>query len=814
MTAPVFRLDLRQVVPGGAGAAEAVAGARRQDARRLLVLDTAAALSDHQRLYEELLASGTPTLCVAVGTPDGPPVGTAAGPVLRRPLPLRPPAAGVLWAPHTACGGELPPDAAVHHLTELLAEPAVFDAVLGELAHIPGGVAVPALRVLERSLSEAARARAWRQALERLAGQPAGTAVPAGSDMGEELPHALAALVGDGVPEHLGGHAWLVPGGEVDARRRACGSALDDARDALEDVRRPHTALRPAALRDADLPGRLSLVADALDACRTTAAHALRDGDDGDFGPEQRARLHRRGIVLPDLPDAPEASREPVGPALRAHTVSLLGRGLSLRAAAGRLTVLARRSHPAGSAARLGRLDRICPTEFLTRLRSPAPFTVGSGRSVNAAQSAAVACAAGLWPGAGWLLGPAAGLACAGLAALLLSRRPNRSRDGRLDGGVVDHGGRLPGGLAGGLVGALAGQLLGLPGWLGLAALLVAVVALVLLGRRWWTTAVDAWWDAMDVPRATAAAHGILGLLAEAAVRDWLLAAARAHCGNVAHAASAVLLGLAAEADRHAARQPRAPDPGAGEDASREEAAGDQDGWDDWDDWDATPGGPDSPGAAPAPAREPDPGPGRDAKLAGPVAPPWLRRETGDGGPVLVETLVGDLTAGVTRLLTELWGGVEAAPAGVDDAPAVRDMTRLLDAESRLLAENPAVLPAFPRAGGPRPDVADLLGLTTEAGDDRFERLDRRADVPDRPLCAVDHRWMLSGDPGAARRVRLVPPVRHGGDRDPSAGDWEAAPDRDPTWTTTGRFTGVVRLVPLRDGVVGTALTSPGGATP
>jgi hypothetical protein len=792
VTVTVLRLDLRPGGPGGSDAAEAVAWARRQDARRFLVVDTAAALPGHQRLYEDLLAYGIPTLCVAVGAPDQPLADTAAKPWIHRPLPLRPPRAGVLWTPHTACDSELPPDTALRPLTDLLAEPTVFDAVLGALADVADGVAVPALDVLEQGLSDGARTRAWRQALKTLAGQPAPAEIPGGPDASEELPTELAPLVGDVVPSSLSGHAWLVPGGEIDDRRRACVSVLNDARDALADVRRPVAPLRPAPIRRADLPGRLAAVADALDAYHATAAHALRDGDDGGFGADQRVRLHRHGIAFPDTPDAREASREPVGPALRAHTVSLLESGRSLRAAAARLASLARRAYPTGSAARLSRLDKICPPELRTRLRSPAPFAVGSSRGANAAQSAAVAFAAGLWPGTGWVLGPASGLACAGLAALMLSRRPNRSADGRLDGGVTDRGGRLPGGLAGGLAGALAGQPLGLPGWAGFAALLVAVAALSLLGRRWWTAAVDAWWHAMDWGRAAASVAGILELLTETAVHDWLLAEARAHCGDVAHAASLVLRNLAAEADRHAASGTE----GAGD--ARHDGAGDD--WDDWDDpTDAT--------AVPTPGPAPDAAPEPPAP---PANPPWLRRETGEGGPALVETLVRDLSAGVAQLLAERWGSVEAAPGDAHDIPAGRDMTLLLDEESRRLADNPVALPSFARPGYPRPDVATLLGLTTGALDDR---LAARADTPGRPLCTREHRWMLSSDPDAARRVRFAPrAARRGGDRDLAARGWEAVAGQDVVWTETGRFTGVARLVPLRHGVVGTALNAPGGA--
>lgn len=820
----VLCLDLRG---DPAAARDAVETAREQDAaRRFLVLDHMADLTGHQHLYETLLSyASVPTLCLAVGSPAG----SAAARSLVRPLVLRPPGAGVLWVPDPGCGSGLPGDAALGPLTDLLAEPTVFDEALRALAEVPHGVAVPALNVLEQVLSDSARTRAWRQALESLAGKE--TPAFLGPGGAEEVPTELAPLVSKGVPERLGGsgwrlsgHGWAYPGGEIDERRRACEVALADAQDAYRDVRQPVAFLRPAERR-ADLSGRLEHLADALSAYHATAAGALTDGDGVGLAPEQRAALHQRGITLPDLP---EASRERVGPALRSHTETLLRRRLSLRTVAARLTALANVSAPAGSAARLAQLDEVCPADYRTALGSPAPFTVGTSARANAAQTGAVACAAGLWAGTGWVTGPLAGLAAAGLAALMLRRRPNRSADGQLDGGQAPGGGWLAGGLAGGLGGALAGHLLSLDTWAGIIALLLAVVTLLVLVRQWWTAAVDAWWREMDVDRAALVTESVDGLLEEAVVHDWLLADARAHCADEARAVAGALHVLAAEAESHAAppTSQSPPRPDRGEDGAWDEPwdsaerggeSGGQSGdgpggeWEpwDWDDWDdgsqqhteggrragaepaAEPGAEAATGAT-AQATAAADAPGREQRRAD---PPWLRRETGDGGPALVDTLLSDLAAGVRHLLTPFWGTLERDPNAAAALPVTEHMARLLAAESDRLAKDPAAVPPFATPGEARPGSLLLLGLGPEG---IAAVLGHGADATARLLCTAAHARTLSRDPSAARRVRFAPAAaRRGADPDLAVGG-------DVVWTGTSRFAGTLRLVPLRNGIVRT----------
>ncbi|MCP9943876.1 hypothetical protein LUX12_02185 [Streptomyces somaliensis] len=509
----------------------------------------------------------------------------------------------------------------------------MFDAVLHGLAGVVHGVAVPSVRVVEHDLGDEARTRAWRQALGALAGQEV-----TGGGPGDFVPSELAVLLDDSLPDAVAGHRWLEPSGRAAAHRRACD-------DALAEVRRGHRLARgPAGLfgrasRRADLPGRLADLGHAVEKYRDTVAGAFTDADGVRLTPEQRARLLARGI---DLPDLPAASRTRVVPALRVLTEHLLEQPLPLRSAAARLAALSDRSAPAGSAARLARLDELCDPAYLRHLAGPPPFRAGDTTAGAALRALVPAFAAGLWPGPGWLLGPAAGVVAAALGALMWRHRPNRSPDGRHDGGGTTRvAARLLGGFAGGTTGAVAGSLLGLPVWAGALAVAVALVGAVLLAARDWTRSVDAWWRDTGAEYAERVLSDVDRLLAETAVHDWLLADARHHCADGARAASLLLRALAATADAYgegdgpAVPAPRGTRPGP---AARQAPPAGPDGgteqweWDTWGDssaddgwYDAAP--PARPGPAPA-----DGGPYADAPH-GTAAPTAPRRTPGTRRP-------------------------------------------------------------------------------------------------------------------------------------------------------------------------------------
>ncbi|WP_329114753.1 hypothetical protein [Streptomyces sp. NBC_01353] len=785
-------LDLRAGVHDPDGAVRAALDAPQpRGERRFLVLDDADRLVAHQLLHERLSSYGPArVVCLAVGAP-----GQRS---LSRSLTLRPPGAGVLWLLDDS------DDAALRPLVDVLATPEVFDAVLRALADVVRGVAVPSARVLEHDLTDEARARSWRQAVEGLAGPDVPALAPT-----EAVPAELAVLLDESVPRSLSGHDWIPAQGRAGILLRTCEEALDDAVEGYTWVRGP-AGLLSGSGRTLDLPADIERVAGALARLRTAVADAFAAAGGTRLTAEHRGQLRDRGIELPEMPR--EISRAGIVPALRDHTHDLIGRGLPLRSVAARLAALSARTAPAGSAARLARLDEICGREERNRLAAQHPFTAGGSRTVALAVTAVLAFVAGLWPVAGWALGPAVGVLSAALAHLMLRRRPNRSPDGRLDGGgSTGAAPRLLGGLVGGAGGAGLGQALGLPLWAGAVALTVAVAAVVALALRDWTRAVDDWWARVDPESAGRVVRQIHTLVVTTAVHDWLFAEVRHHCSDGASAVARLLRGLAATADAYeyesgdaygvegnGVKEERADAPVTGATAAWSwqdwaDSAGD-DAWSDVPD--EPPPGPGHtafPGPAPTPAAAPPPPP----RAAG-AAPPWLERRYGDGGPALVDTLVADLVDGTVRILDSCWAGIERDPGNAGRLPLDDRLTELLH-ETRVRLERDVA--ASPPPGsvdrGERPDAARLTGVAPDA----VARLLAADDDPDRtvPLCGPEHLRLLSHDPSASRQVRFVPEAMRRG----ATGDdiWRGTVE-DVVWTRGGRHAGILRLVPLRGDVV------------
>ncbi|MFG3037323.1 hypothetical protein ACGFYZ_10505 [Streptomyces sp. NPDC048330] len=848
-------LDLRTAGPGaragahggGAGVDDAVRAAldapQPGGERRFLVVDEADRLVGHQLLYERLSSYGPAHIvCLAVG---------ARGErTLRRSLTLRPPAAGVLWVFDSTEDG-VPGDAVLRPLVDVLSTPEVFDAVLRALGEVVHGVAVPAVRVLEHDLTDEARARAWRQAVEGLAGPE----VPAVGVVADQVPGALALLLDEGVPRSLSGHPWLPARGRAGARLAACEEALGVAVEGYERVRGA-AGLLTGAGASVDLPGDIERVAEELAGFRTAVADAFGAAGGTRLTAEHRGLLRDRGVELPEMPR--EISRTGIVPALRDHTHDLIGKGLPLRSVAARLAALSARTAPVGSAARLARLDAICGPERLLRLGHRHPFTAGGGRPAAFAVTGLLALLAGLWPVIGWALGPAVGVLAAGLAHLMLRRRPNRSPDGRIDGGgATGAAPRLLGGVLGGLAGAVLGGFLDPPVWGAAVASAVSVTAVVLLALRDWSRAVDDWWARADPEEAGRILRDVHALVVTTAVHDWLFAEVRHHCSAGAGAVARLLRALAETADAHGqpyapakdagsprSAPPPAPDPGTASWSWEDWGDGDED--DSWSDLDAEPpvgtpagtphpprpdGGPDDPFGAfdrrgpgdPAGPHDPlrRPG-GPEAPRGSGPAPGWLERRYGDGGPALVDTLVGDLVAGTVLILDACWAGIERDPGAGASAVHERRLGELL-AETRLRLERDVAASPPPAHDGlrdratltglaaftdrsDRPDAARLTGVAPDA----VARLLLSEDDPGRTvaLCGPEHLRLLSHDPLAARQVRFVPEAMRRG----AAGDdiWRGTAE-DVVWTGAGRHAGILRLVPLRADVVNTVRAEEAG---
>ncbi|QNP69127.1 hypothetical protein IAG44_06510 [Streptomyces roseirectus] len=153
--------------------------------------------------------------------------------------------------------------------------------------------------------------------------------------------------------------------------------------------------------------------------------------------------------------------------------------------------------------------------------------------------------------------------------------------------------------------------------------------------------------------------------------------------------------------------------------------------------------------------------------------PRWLGREAGEGGPELVDTLRDDLDAAVRTALRWTPGRGRA------------DVRALFDAARRHLNRHGIVAPSPHRPGSPRPATEALLGIPAHDLDD-----DGAVPVE---LVTPEQSALLSKDPGHTARISFAPHTA----RRPA---WAA----DQPVLFPGRYSGTLRLLPLRRGVVHT----------
>jgi hypothetical protein len=217
-------------------------------------------------------------------------------------------------------------------------------------------------------------------------------------------------------------------------------------------------------------------------------------------------------------------------------------------------------------------------------------------------------------------------------------------------------------------------------------------------------------------------------------------------------------------------------------------------------------------GDASGPRRAETPAASRPGEPPRPLELRWLTRESGDAGQVLVDTLARDLADGVIGILDGCWGVLENDPDAVSRYNVAGLVAGLLDEERACLDRDGAAAPpsyARPREDGTRPGTAQLLGIAT----DRVTRVLAEGEArPPQPLCSPGRKRMLSRDPGAARLVRFAPESARRGAAHPAGDGWDSSGD-DVVWTLTGRFAGVLRLVPLSGGSVRTVRSYGGPET-
>ncbi|MEU8519398.1 hypothetical protein [Streptomyces sp. NBC_01216] len=803
------------------------AGLPEPDHPLFLVVDTPAGLTDHQRQYELLAAyralGEVRLLVLLVGSAPGTYAGAdeafRADRRLVRPAVLRSSGTALLWAgdlrsARTALEQPAPDEPqALAVLVDLLSVPDVFLRVLDEVRTLPDAVAAPGVRLLEQDLPPEVRDHAWRDALTRFAGEDGSPRpdAPSAAWSATDLPEPLRGLVAG---RGAGDQPHREPGGAAESAYRACAEALDEAEDALADLRS-----LPGLLSSR---GRETLEADleradrALGEYRELVATALHSGGSG-ASAEAAERLTALGLRVPSA----EGVGERIGEGLREFAGRLLGQGLALRAVAQRFTALAGRVEPVPGSALLPRLAGHSADAVARRAAEP-------GGPVSPATTGVTAVAAlagllgGLWQGPSAALALAVPLVVLGAALLGAARLRDGARPGH----------RPVGPRIAAFFGAAAGVGLayatGPALWLSAVGLTAGLVLAVEAARRRWRTAADFWAAHRGTAVVRGALDGLDALLAEA-VREHWAAEERLYCADAARSVAGMLRATAAAADGEAVAAPErrtagqaTPGGPAAEDdwlcsASALETAAfamPGDGGAD-DDWASAYAWEDGPAREPVEGRssaagsdswegtgtwQDSQGPWRDRTAA---VPRWLERESGDGGPELVTTLAGDLTDAALAAMAPYWGAVERGQAGASAGRRTEERVRELLATARRHLRVNGVLapPPFAARHRTRSASAKLLGT------DPYRVAELVGAEPDRQtvvqLSSPEQSTLLSRDPAAAVWIRFAPDAVRG----EVETAWRASGTawaEETLWTASGRYAGLIRLTPLRMGVVDT----------
>ncbi|MGI5376573.1 hypothetical protein ACQEV2_20460 [Streptomyces sp. CA-251387] len=816
------------------------AGLPEPDDPLFLVVDTPAGLADHQPQYELLTgyrAVGEVRLLVLlVGSAPGAFAGAEGGfqpdRRLLRPSVLRATGTALLWAgdlrsARTALEQPEPDDPdALAVLVDVLSVPDVYLAVLDGIQSLPEAVAAPGVRLLEQDLPPEVRDRAWRDALTRFAGEDTELApdVLLTASSGADLPEPLRGLVAGRGGRDLGHRE---PGGVADDAYRACADALEYAEEALAGLRSLPGLLR-ASRREA-FETDVDQARQALDNYRDLVATALRSG--GGTAPsaaESATRLAALGLRVPSA----EGMGERIGEGLREFAHKLLGQGLALRSVAQRFTGLAGRVEPLPGSALLPKLAPHSAEAVARQTAGTADATVPGLPVAGPLAAAGAGLLGALWWGPFLPLAVVVPLLFVGMAVLGSARLKGAGRPGRW--GVAP----TVAAVGSALVGAAAAYATEPPGWLSTIGLLAALGVTEETVRRLWRAAAAAWAPGHATAVLRHALEGLDALLAEAVREHWAVEE-RLYCADAARSVAGMLRATAAAAEAEAVPEPMGVPP---LERSREwgrlvtggvsapfgapgAGTSDEDRWldDDTDlelddaftdaddgDWASVYAWEDEPAEAKGRSGQEGSASGRETSAVGPngrpskgVVPRWLERESGEGGPELVATLSADLTDAALEAMKHYWGAVERGQAGARAVRRTEERVRELLSTARHHLRHNGVLapPPFAAARRVRATSANLLGtdpqgpaelVGTEAG--------RQAVVQ---LSTPEQGTLLSRDPAAAVWLRFAPRAV----RDEVEKAWRTSGSVHPEevlWTSSGRYAGLVRLTPLRVGVVET----------
>ncbi|MER5195200.1 hypothetical protein ACWD3J_30490 [Streptomyces sp. NPDC002755] len=755
---------------------------RSADVSRVLVIDTTSTLLSHHAAYERLCSKSlvSTVLCLAVGPAPDP-----EAHVLDLPAQLRPPMAATLWIGDVRGIGwrpgqgrslaltdtELAADdiAGLEPLIELLQVAEVFDETVSALGELPSAVASPALRLLVHEVPEEDLMRAQLQALDSC------TSPPDDLRAGPAPGGALAVLAGYAEPEDLSVADCLPESSLLRQAHWRSVQGLSEADDGLNRLASWRGLLgldNPAtevveALHDAG-----HALADYRDSIEQTFEWV--DGRAG-LNADGRDHLTQMGIQLPHVPGT---RPDEVGAELRRQVIVRLERRRPLPEIVSWLREFAGRAVPTGSAAQVERLHRICPDGLLDTLVEPPPPSGGTALVRPA-----------LWGAAAALLAAASPLGVWGavLVLILLAAGAVRTVGSvrRLSPPVAV---ALAGASAvGGAVG-LALRTAGVPAWADAPLLVLCLLAVAQSARALWTTAIRDWRAATRLGEAVTAAESLGEVLDQGVLRHWLLADARAGASDqakaLAHLVQTVCDTLAEFAEQLGRRSRPA--------------------------WNAAPRGNERTGLS-----------GRRGGST------FAVEYIGQAGQTLQTTLAGDINDLVVEVLSPYWHVVLRDPSSAASLPVVARTDELVHGYQRQLSRvGTTPPPPFARVPANRPDPATLVGVDLHRIVDVLLP-DSRGDALQ--LCSPDQLRLLDRTPAAAHSFGFVPQAVQGafwkaaedqsgagrgdgGGRDEGvhSGVRSAAGASAPVsvrlpeivWTGSGRFAGLLRLVPLSAGAV------------
>ncbi|MFB7240897.1 hypothetical protein ACFCYX_00310 [Streptomyces populi] len=757
---------------------------RSADVSRVLVIDTVGSLLQHHAAYERLCSNAlvSTLLCLAVGQLPGP-----DGRVLDLPSQLRPPMAATLWVGDVRGIGWRPgqgrslsltdADIAADDITglepliDLLKVAEVFDETVSTLGELPSAVASPALRLLVHEVPDEDLIRTELQAVNEC------VSLPDDLRTGSAPGGVLDVLAGYAAPDDLALEDCLPEDSLLRQAHWRCVERLAEADDRLTRMTGWRGLLAP--------PAHLAALGESV----REAGHALADyrdvieqtfeWADGRAGLDADGRDHltHMGIRLPHV----QGTRpEEIGAELRERVTTRLRRRRPLPEIVSWLRDFAERSVPAGSAAQLDRLRRVCPDTLLDTLVDPPPPSLGVRIVRAGAWSAVAALAAAAGPLGIW----GALLVLALLAAGAVRTAGSPAAVPRVTAGALA-GIWLTGSAAG-----LALRSAGVPAWADVPLLVLALLATALAAGALWAAALGRWRTDSGLAEAAEAGERLGEVLDRGVLRHWLLADARAGASDQARALAHLVQAVCTTLTEFAGQLGRRARPA-------------------WED-----GPPRTGGTSPAGGRG-----GRTQAV----------EYVGQAGLALQTTLAGDMADLVAEVLAPYWEVVLRDPSSAAGLPVAARTDELMRVFQQHLAQvGTTPTPPFASASAGRPDPATLVGVDLRRIVDVLRR-DGRDDALQ--LCSPDQLRVLDRAPGSSQGFGFVPHAMQGafwkaladvsgsgkvpGDRPRPAGavpgdGWTVDRSPDPAalpdivWTASGRFAGLLRLVPLSTGAVRT----------